>query len=223
MKNLFFKELKLAMHPICYVFIFAFPLMILIPNYPSSVAFIYVLSGYPILFLGANKGQQSNDLIYTTLLPVRKKDVVLARIFAVLFMQLTSIVICSILVPIAIMNQSTMDPKNLSDVGFALKDFPLTVAFTLVGFAITDIIYFSIYYKNGKSIFLSSLLSIIGFIVFIGIFTIGLPLVDGYNKALTGSGYLLEFIILFVAILISFVLHFFTYKIASNYLEKVDL
>ena len=80
MKALLYKEFKLAMHPVCYAFIFLFPLMILIPKFPTAVGYIYVLSSYPILFLGANKGQQSNDLLYSTLMPVRKKDIVIARI-----------------------------------------------------------------------------------------------------------------------------------------------
>ena len=62
MKALIYKEFKLSMHPICYLFVAAFPLMILIPSYPIGIGFIYVLTCYPILFLGANKGQQSNDL-----------------------------------------------------------------------------------------------------------------------------------------------------------------
>ena len=54
MKALLYKEFKLAMHPICYLFICVFPLMILIPSYPLGIGFIYVLTCYPILFLGAN-------------------------------------------------------------------------------------------------------------------------------------------------------------------------
>lgn len=56
MKALLYKEFKLAMHPICYIFIALFPLMMLIPSYPLGIGFIYILSCYPILFLGANKG-----------------------------------------------------------------------------------------------------------------------------------------------------------------------
>ena len=101
MKALLYKEFKLAMHPICYVFVFLFPLMLLIPNYPIAIGFIYVLTCYPILFLGANKGQQSNDLLYSTLLPVRKKDIVMARIFTVIFMQVVFMIVMSALYPLA--------------------------------------------------------------------------------------------------------------------------
>ena len=106
MKALLYKEFKLAMHPICYVFVFAFPLMILIPSYPIAIGFIYVLSCYPILFLGANKGQQSNDLLYSTLLPVRKKDIVLARILTIAIIQFTFMAVMSALLPIALLIQN---------------------------------------------------------------------------------------------------------------------
>ena len=88
MKALIYKEMRLSMHPICYIFVALFPLMILIPSYPLGIGFIYILACYPILFLGANKGQQSNDLLYSTLLPVRKKDIVLARIITVIIITL---------------------------------------------------------------------------------------------------------------------------------------
>ena len=97
MKALLYKEFKLAMHPMCYVFIAFFPLMVLIPDggYPKGIAFIYLLTCYPVLFLGANKGQQSNDLLFSTLLPVRKKDIVKARIFTVIILQFAFIAIMS--------------------------------------------------------------------------------------------------------------------------------
>ena len=34
MKALLYKELKLALHPICIVFVLLFPLLTLVPSYP---------------------------------------------------------------------------------------------------------------------------------------------------------------------------------------------
>jgi hypothetical protein len=157
MKALIYKELKLAMHPICYVFIVLFPFMILIPSYPLGIGFIYVLTCYPILFLGANKGQQSNDLLYSTLLPVRKKDIVMARILTVIFMQIAFILVMSALYPVArIINnaiaQSAEKPSEYMIPGLGLDSYVLLVAIALIGYAIADIIFFPIYYKHGKSI-----------------------------------------------------------------------
>ena len=226
MKALLFKELRLAMHPICYVFIVLFPFMILIPSYPLGIGFIYVLTCYPILFLGANKGQQSNDLLYSTLLPVRKKDIVMSRIFTVMFMQGDFILVMTALYPVArIINnavaQSAENPSEYMIPGLGLDSYVLLVAIALIGYAIADIIFFPIYYKHGKSIVMSTLFTILGFVVYIGIFTIGLPFIPGLD-ILNNLHLGIQFAILGAAILISFGLHVVVYKVSSKRLEMVD-
>ena len=229
MKALIYKEFKLAMHPVCYVFVAVFPLMILIPSYPIAIGFIYVLSCYPILFLGANKGQQSNDLLFSTLLPVRKKDIVLARIITVIIMQAAFMLIMSALLPLALyINANVILPEEatkMTTAGLPFEAFVSILSIAIIGFALADLIFFPIYYKNGKSIVMSTLFTILGFVVYLAIFTIILPYVPGI-----GEGYVsflsdklwLQFIFLGVAILISFGLHVLIYHISSKRLEKVD-
>ncbi len=226
MKALLYKELRLAMHPICYVFIALFPFMILIPSYPLGIGFIYILACYPILFLGANKGQQSNDLLYSVLLPVRKKDVVKARIATVILMQATFMVLLSALYPLArLVNtavaQSASKPDELTIPGLGLNSFVLLLAIGIVGYAIADLIFFPIYYKKGRSIVMSTLFTILGFVAYIGIFTIGLPYIPGL-EIMNDMHIGIQFAILGGAILISFLFHLLVYKISSKRLEKVD-
>ncbi len=226
MKALIYKEMRLSMHPICYVFIVLFPFMILIPSYPLGIGFIYVLTCYPILFLGANKGQQSNDLLYSTLLPVRKKDIVMARILTVIFMQIAFILVMTALYPVArIINnaiaQSAEKPNEYMIPGLGLDSYVLLLAIALIGYAIADIIFFPIYYKHGKSIVMSTLFTILGFVVYIGIFTIGLPFIPGLD-ILNNLHLGIQFAILTAAILISFALHIIVYKVSAKRLEKVD-
>ena len=218
--------MRLSMHPICYVFIVLFPFMILIPSYPLGIGFIYVLTCYPILFLGANKGQQSNDLLYSTLLPVRKKDIVMARILTVIFMQIAFILVMTALYPVArIINnaiaQSAEKPNEYMIPGLGLDSYVLLLAIALIGYAIADIIFFPIYYKHGKSIVMSTLFTILGFVVYIGIFTIGLPFIPGLD-ILNNLHLGIQFAILTAAILISFALHIIVYKVSAKRLEKVD-
>lgn len=226
MKALIYKELKLAMHPICYIFIVLFPFMILIPSYPLGIGFIYVLTCYPILFLGANKGQQSNDLLYSTLLPVRKKDIVMARILTVIFMQIAFVLVMTALYPVArIINnavaQSAEKPSEYMIPGLGLDSYVLLLAIAIIGYAIADIIFFPIYYKHGKSIVMSTLFTILGFVVYIGIFTIGLPYIPGLGF-LNNLHIGIQFAILGLALLISFGLHAVVYHVSSKRLEKVD-
>ncbi len=231
MKALLYKEFKLSMHYMCYLFIAMFPLMILIPSYPTAIGFIYILSCYPVLFLGANKGQQSNDLLFSTLLPVRKKDIVLARIFTVLFMQLAFIALMAALLPLAIYLQNGMIADAVANgkdapvtPGLPLQAFGSTVAFAIIGYALADLIFFPIYYKHGKSIVASTLCTILGFLTYLGIFTLGLPYAipgGAYIKFFTNP--IVQIVALVVAVLVSFSLHYANYKISAKRLERVDL
>lgn len=224
MKALIYKELKLAMHPICYIFIVIFPFLMLIPSYPLGIGFIYVLTCYPILFLGANKGQQSNDLLYSTLLPVRKKDIVLARIIVVLLMQVSFMLIMSAIYPLAVICNRALASANPNKVvipGLGLNSFVLLIAIAILGYAIADLIFFPIYYKKGRSIVMSTLLTIFGFIAYIVIFTIALPFIPGL-EILNSLHLGIQFGILGGAIGLSILFHFIVYKISSKRLEKVD-
>ena len=226
MKALIYKEMRLSMHPICYIFIALFPLMILIPSYPLGIGFIYVLTCYPILFLGANKGQQSNDLLYSTLLPVRKKDIVLARIITVIIMQVAFMLIMSALYPVTRMISDAIianseNPKEYVIPGLGLNSYVLALAFAIIGYAIADIIFFPIYYKNGKSIVMSTLFTILGFVVYIGVVTIGLPYIPGLG-ILNNLHLGIQFAILAGAIILSFLLHILVYRASSKRLEMVD-
>ena len=229
MKALLYKEFKLAMHPICYVFLFAFPMMVLVPSYPVGVGYIYLLSCYPILFLGANKGQQSNDLLFSTLLPVRKKDIVLARILTVLSMQAVFSCLCAALAPVSVFFQKSIaeaaeevEEAGTSIPGIGPDAFVSVIGIALVGLALADLIFFPIYYKHGRSIVASTLLAILGFAVYIITFTVVLPLsFEGYLTFFSGSlG--VQFAVLGAGIAISAAIHFAVYKISASLLEKVD-
>lgn len=226
MKALIYKELKLSMHPICYIFILLFPFMILIPSYPMGIGFIYVLACYPVLFLGANKGQQSNDLLYSTLLPVRKKDIVMARIITIILMQVAFIAITSALYPLTrIINtnilQSAEHPEEYTVPGLGLNSYVLLLAIAIIGYAIADLIFFPIYYKKGKSIVASTLLTILGFAIYIGVFTVALPYVPGL-EFLNNLHIGIQFGVLAGALVVSFALHLVVHKVSSKRLEKVD-
>ena len=227
MKALLYKEFRLAMHPMCYVFVFLFPLLSLIPKFPLGVGFIYLLTSYPILFLGANKGQQSNDLLYSTLLPVRKKDIVKARIVTVSIMHFVYMAVMAALIPLVMLLQKAMATNggDTSNVGITADGFVSLLGIALIGFALADLIFFPIYYRHGKSIVTSTLLTIIGFVIFMGIFTIMIPLIpafSGYKTFLCDSGLGYQFIVFGAALVLYVALHLLVYRICSRELERVD-
>lgn len=99
MENLIYKEFKFAMHPTCYLFLLM-AFMLLIPNYPYYVAFFYQTLGIFFIFIG---GQVNNEMIFTTLLPIPKRDAVKARFGVIVIMELAQIVIA---IPLAILRKN---------------------------------------------------------------------------------------------------------------------
>ena len=232
MKPLLYKEFKLCLHPICYIFLIAFPFMVLIPNYPLAIGFIYVLASYPILFLGANKGQQSNDLLFSTLMPVRKKDIVLARIITLTVMQFFFMALTCALLPLSDLIRNNINQQLIeagSPVqeipGLSSKGFLSILGFVLICYGISDLIFLSIYYKNGKSIVKSTLLSILAFTALLISLTViipSIPLFKAYKTFLCDSGIGWQFLVFGISLAFYFLLRFATYKVSSKRFEKVD-
>ena len=224
MKSLLYKEFKLAMHPLIYIFVFVFPLMALIPNYPIVISFIYVCSCYPILFLGANKGQQSNDIYFSCLLPVRRKDIVKARLFLLSIIQLISIVLVTIYGAIGSLYKEDILVEagdKISDVGFGFGQIGSVIGFVLFCFSIYDLIFVTCFYKSGRAIVSSTLLGMLGFMILLCITTLLLPIsITSYFIFFSNLYVQIASILIGLAIYILF--HYLTYIRASNLFEKVD-
>jgi len=228
MKNLLYKELRLAMHPVCYLFTFLFPILVLIPNYPLFVATLYIVPILSVLFLGAQKGKQSNDLFYTALLPVRKKDIVKGRMGSVLFMEFGTLIMTSLLIPIKMVIEKAMPVipgqpgMNLPGMGSAT--YVSTLAFAILGYAIVNTFFFLMFYKSGRSITAPTLLSTFIYIPFVCLFTLILPLtVKGYTEHFFAAKIGFQFIYLGVALIIFMAVNYLVYRKASRELEKADL
>ncbi|MDE5951855.1 MAG: ABC-2 transporter permease, partial [Acetatifactor sp.] len=93
MSKLIKKELTLTAAPLTYIFL-AFGLMAMIPGYPILVGGFFICLG---IFYTFQFAREYNDVLYTALLPVRKRDVVKARYLFVVCIQLAGTVICGLL------------------------------------------------------------------------------------------------------------------------------
>ena len=115
MTKLLKKEFVLFTHPTSWMFL-AFGAMLLIPGYPMYVPFFWTTLG---LFYACLSARENNDLYYTLLLPVRKRDAVRARGLYFALMELLQIAAC---VPFAILRTVLkIGPNNAGmDVNLAL-------------------------------------------------------------------------------------------------------
>lgn len=100
MKDLFYKEMKLAVHPTMWLFLIL-SAMVMIPQYPYYLVFFYSCLA---VFFCCLQGRENSDALYTALLPVSKRDVVRARFLTVCFFQLLQL---AVTVPFAIISMRT--------------------------------------------------------------------------------------------------------------------
>ena len=92
MNKLLKKEMALFTHPTSWMFL-AFGAMMLIPGYPMYVPFFWATLG---LFYACLSARENNDLYYTLLLPVRKRDAVRARGLYFALMELLQVAACAL-------------------------------------------------------------------------------------------------------------------------------
>jgi hypothetical protein len=142
MKNLLYKEFRLASHPTTYLFL-SFGVMLLIPNYPGYVAFFYMCLSVFFLFLS---GRENKDIFFTVMLPIRKRDVVKARCVMIALIELAQILIS---VPFALL-AARIYPEGINQAGIEANVAFYGLVFVL--FAIFNLIFIPAFYKTAYKI-----------------------------------------------------------------------
>ena len=141
MKNLLYKEFRLAIHPSVYLF-FLLSALLLVPSYPYYVSFFYLMLG---VFLTFKTNRAENDIFYSALLPVRKGDVVRARVLAVAILELVNLLI---VVPFAILSVK-INPAGGNNAGIEPNVAFFGLSFLMYGGF--NFIFFPVFYKTGRS------------------------------------------------------------------------
>ena len=149
MRNLLIKEFKLALHPTAIIFM-SLSLMMLIPNYPFYVNFFYTTLA---LFFVCLAGRENNDIPYTLSLPVKKRDVVRARILFAVLMEMAQLILAVLMM--LVRNSLAVGPNQAGmDANIAF------FGFSLVLLGLFNAIFFTRYYcapqKIGRAFALSA-------------------------------------------------------------------
>ena len=137
MKHLLYKELRLALHPTAPLFL-CLSAMLLIPNYPYYVIFFYTCLG--VFFLCLN-GRETQDLFYSMLLPVRKRQIVQARISLVVLIELAQVLLA---IPFAVL-RSVLIPLH-NEAGIEANTAFFGLGLLLLG--VFNFFFFTRYYRN---------------------------------------------------------------------------
>ncbi len=141
MKNLLTKEFKLCASPLSWIFLAAAG-MTLLPGYPILMGAFFVCFG---IFHSFQSGREANDVLYTVLLPVRKRDFVRAKFAFTCFIQLLGFVLMAVLTAL----RMTVLSGGKAYVGNALMNAtPLFLAFALLIFAAFNVFFLGGFFRT---------------------------------------------------------------------------
>lgn len=159
MYNLVMKDVRLAVPPFFFLFPFLFGALMLIPGWIYFVVPLYFCwITIPNVF---NQFKAQNDLMFTSVMPVSKRDMVKARVAVIVGLELLHIVTAAIFGSISMI--------LYPDVNYIF--FPPNMGFwglNLVMLAIFNLIFIPMFYKTAYKFGWALLASVIAAMLFAG-------------------------------------------------------
>ena len=217
MRNILRKEMKLSASPLTYLFIL-FGLMFFLPGYPILCGAFFVTLG---IFQGFQYAREANDIVFSSLLPISKKDVVTGKFLFVCFIEACSLILMlfssfirmTFLSEAAVYRANALMNANLFAVGGAFLIFGLFNVIFLGGF-------FKTAYKIGRP-FITHI--IVSFLVIGVLETLhhvpGLESVNAFAFDFFG----LQLILLLAGSAAFLIMTALSYKTACRNFERIDL
>ena len=214
MKTLLYKQLRLVCHPMTPIFCL-FGIMVIIPNYPYTVIFFYVMLGIFFTFLNI---REQKDLYYTALLPVPKRDAVKA---GCLFTALIELLSLAVLVPCALL-AAHLQPGKDNLVGLDSNLALFAAGFLL--YALFNAVFLPSFYKNGYKVGVAFIKAIIPMALLMLVLE-ALPHIPalGWLDDMDAATQLRLLPVLAVSIVVYIVGMLLTFRVSAYAYEKVDM
>ena len=211
------KELKLATSPLSWFFVL-FGLMALIPGYPILLGAFFTCLG---IFQSIQETRDSNDILYSALLPIAKRDVVKAKYTAALLFELLSFTLSALCTALRLTMlrdaevyvQNALMAANFRYLAFDLLIFALFNAIFLRGFFRTAYRFGVPFICFGAAAFV-----VVGVAEALHHFP-GL----GWLNAWTGKDLLRQLPLLFLAVILFIGITYFSMKASQRSFEEIDL
>lgn len=215
MLNLLYKEFRLVIHPLYYLMPL-FAALILIPYWVYFVALMYFLFiSFPNIFVNA---KAQNDTGFSVLLPVRKSDVVKARVLSMAAHELLQIAVAAIFVAISL---SVFKQNNfLIDANIAY------LGCGLVMYGLFNLVFFPMFYRTAHKVgipMVASLVTAFLFATAIELLVVFVPQVTFVLDGRTSEALIRQVPVLFVGIALFAGLTWLAYRLSAKHFEKVDL
>ncbi|TCZ78159.1 hypothetical protein E0485_08515 [Paenibacillus albiflavus] len=217
MYNLVMKDMKLAVHPLFILFPFVMGALMFIPSWLYFIVIMYFFwVSAPNLFA---QYRTQNDLLFTAMLPVSKKDMVKARVSVIVILELLHIVTAMIYGLFRIL----LFPN---DTYYFFAPHMGFWGLCFVMLAIYNIILIPMHYKTAYKYGMAQLVSILAAMAFAGVaqwIQIQSPFVSDIFNGSGANNTVLQISILVVGIVIFMACTMIAYRIAIKRFLKVEL
>lgn len=215
MNALIQKEWRLAMSPVPFFFL-ALSALVLIPSYPYYVTFFYTTLGIFLLFQAS---RENRDVYYMMLLPIRKRDMVLARFTTVAAIEWMQALAC---IPFALLRGRYSQLNN--PVGIEANAAFFGLSFVLLG--VFNITFLPMHYRSGYDLGKPFLISSVVQFLLIALFE-SLDHVVPYMKTVCESCAAADLVrqlpVLFGGLAVWAGLTYLAFRLSAARFERVDL
>ncbi len=147
MSNILRKEMRLSASVLSYLFI-AFGFMFFLPGYPVLCGVFFVTLG---IFQSFQNAREANDIVFSALLPIAKKDVVKGKFLFSCFIELCSFVLMAVIV---ILRMTILSESSVYRNNALMNANPFALGMALLIFGLFNFIFiggfFKTAYKFGK-------------------------------------------------------------------------
>lgn len=213
MSKLLYKEWKLAVHSVVYLFLLIGALL-LVPAYPYGMIFFFGCLG---LYFTSQFARENSDAFYTATLPVKKRHVVKSKCLLFVSIELAQLAIC---IPFSILRLWTLPEGNPVGIEANAAYF----GFGLIVYAIFNFLYLTVLFRSAYQVGKAFVIAILPATAVIALmeYAVHLPSfawLDSVQRADVPR----QLSVLAAGVLIYVGGNLLTYKAASKQFERVDL
>lgn len=217
MRNVLLKELKLSASVLTYLFL-AFGFVFFIPGYPILCGAFFITLG---IFQSFQNMRETNDILFSALLPIAKKDVVKGKYIFVCFIEVCGAVLMALCISLrmTVLSDAIVYRTNAM---MNANLFALGAAFLIFG--LFNLIFVGGFFKTAYKIGAPYVVYIICSFIVIGVFESlhHIPGLEAVNSFGT-EGMLFQSLSLLAGVVLYVIITIISFKVSCKRFEKIDL
>ena len=217
MRNILRKEMKLSASILTYLFVL-FGLMFFLPGYPILCSAFFVTLG---IFQGFQYAREANDIVFSSLLPISKRDIVRGK-----YLFVSLIEGCALLLMLAVMlvRMTALSDAAVYRANALMNANPFALGGAFIVFGLFNVIFLGGFFRTAYKLGKPFVIYIVVAFVVIGILE-SLHHIPGM-EALNAFGFDhagLQLMLLLCGAAVYAIMTLLSYRSACGRLEKIDL